>query len=268
VRKDKMPAVLVNWSLLQFQALVLILMRVSPILFMMPVLSSRSLPSLLKAGLTLTVGLILLPLVQMDPRLLPSEPIQFGFLMAAELMIGLILGLSVKIIFAGIQMGGELAGFQMGLSLANVMDPQSEVNAPILSQFLYLVSMIVFLAVDGHHWFFRALYQSFLLLAPGEIHLQEGLYRHFLGLLTSLFVVAVKIAAPVMAVLIFTQIGLGILAKAVPQINILITSFPLTLGIGLLFLALSIELLLPYFRSLFQQTGRELVYTLLPLMQR
>ncbi|MBP1724609.1 MAG: flagellar biosynthetic protein FliR [Deltaproteobacteria bacterium] len=263
-----MPAVLVNWSLLQFQALVLILMRVSPILFMMPVFSSRSLPNLLKAGLTLTVSLILLPLVQLDPRLLPSEPIQFGFLMAAELMIGLILGLSVKIIFTGIQMSGELAGFQMGLSLASVMDPQSEVNAPILSQFLYLVSLVVFLAVDGHHWFFRALYQSFLLLAPGEIHLQEGLYRHFLGLLTSLFVVAIKIAAPVMAVLIFTQIGLGILAKAVPQINILITSFPLTLGIGLLFLALSIELILPTLKDLFQQTGRELVFTLLPLMQR
>jgi flagellar biosynthetic protein FliR len=188
--------------------------------------------------------------------------------MAAELMIGLILGLSVKIIFAGIQLGGELAGFQMGLSLANVVDPQSEVNTPLLSQFLYLVSLIVFLAVDGHHWFFRALFQSFLLLAPGEIHLQEGLYRHFLGLLGSLFVVAIKIAAPVMAVLIFTQIGLGILAKAVPQINILITSFPLTLGIGLLFLALSIELLLPYFRHLFQETGRALVFTLLPLMQR
>jgi flagellar biosynthetic protein FliR len=263
-----MPAVLVNWSLLQFQALVLILMRVSPILFMMPVFSSRSLPNLLKAGLTLTVSLILLPLVQLDPRLLPSEPIQFGILMAAELMIGLILGLSVKIIFTGIQMSGELAGFQMGLSLASVMDPQSEVNAPILSQFLYLVSLVVFLAVDGHHWFFRALYQSFLLLAPGEIHLQEGLYRHFLGLLTSLFVVAIKIAAPVIAVLIFTQIGLGILAKAVPQINILITSFPLTLGIGLLFLALSIELILPYLKNLFQQTGRELVFTLLPLMQR
>ena len=263
-----MPAVLVNWSLLQFQALVLILMRVSPILFMMPVFSSRSLPNLLKAGLTLTVSLILLPLVQLDPRLLPSEPIQFGLLMAAELMIGLILGLSVKIIFTGIQMSGELAGFQMGLSLASVMDPQSEVNAPILSQFLYLVSLVVFLAVDGHHWFFRALYQSFLLLAPGEIHLQEGLYRHFLGLLTSLFVVAIKIAAPVMAVLIFTQIGLGILAKAVPQINILITSFPLTLGIGLLFLALSIELILPTLKNLFQQTGRELVFTLLPLMQR
>jgi flagellar biosynthetic protein FliR len=263
-----MPAVLVNWSLLQFQALVLILMRVSPILFMMPVFSSRSLPPLLKAGLALTVSLILLPLVQLDPRLLPSEPIQFGILMAAELMIGLILGLSVKIIFTGIQMSGELAGFQMGLSLASVMDPQSEVNAPILSQFFYLVSLVVFLAVDGHHWFFRALYQSFLLLAPGEIHLQEGLYRHFLGLLTSLFVVAIKIAAPVIAVLIFTQIGLGILAKAVPQINIIITSFPLTLGIGLLFLALSIELILPYLKNLFQQTGRELVFTLLPLMQR
>ncbi len=263
-----MPAVWVNWSILQFQSLVLILMRVSPILFLMPVLSSRSLPGLLKAGLTLTVSLILLPLVQVDPGLLPSEPVQFGFLMAAELMIGLILGLSVKIIFAAIQLGGEVAGFQMGLGLANVMDPQSDVNAPILSQFFYLVSLVVFLAIDGHHWFFRALHQSFLLLRPGEIHLHEGLYRHFLGLLGSLFGVAVKVAAPVMAVLIFTHIGLGILAKAAPQINILMTSFPLTLAIGFLFLALTIDVLIPFFANLFQESGKALVYTLLPMMQR
>jgi flagellar biosynthetic protein FliR len=98
--------------------------------------------------------------------------------------------------------------------------------------------------------------------------LQAGIYRHFMHLLENLFVIAIKISAPVMAVLIFTQIALGILAKAVPQVNILMTSFPVTIGLGLLFLAFSLDLILPYGAVLSQEAGRGLVSTLLPLMRR
>ena len=263
-----MPVNILNWSLLQFQSFILILMRVSPILFMMPILSSTNVPNLLKVGLTLEVSLILLPLVKVNPHLLPSEPYQFGFFVVGELMIGLILGLSIKVIFAGIQMGGEFAGYQMGLSMANVLDPQSGLDTSVLSQFLYLVSVLIFLAIDGHHWFFRALFQSFYYLGPGEIHLQAGLYRHFLTLSGNMFIVAVKMAAPVMAVLLFTQIAMGILAKAAPQVNILMTSFPVTIALGLIFLGFSVELFLPYFKALFEEASQGLVSTLLPLMQR
>ena len=263
-----MPAALVHWSIFQFQSFVLVLMRVAPILFLMPVLSSSSLPLLLKAGLALTVSLILLPAVRLDPGLLPQEPYTFGFFMVTELMIGLILGLTIKIIFAGLQIGGELAGFQMGMMMANVVDPQSGVNAPVLSQFQYLLGLLLFLAVDGHHWFFRALLQSFAILAPGELHLGAGLYRHLLDLSGKMFAIAVQLAAPVMAVLLFTHISLGILAKAVPQVNILMTSFPLTISLGLLFLYFSVEILFPYFQATIEGACRGLVSTVLPLMQR
>jgi flagellar biosynthetic protein FliR len=264
-----MPATaLLNWTLFQFHSYLLVLMRVAPILFLMPILSSRNLPNLLKVGLTLTVGFVFLPWIKIDPQALPTDPYAFAFFLIAELMIGFILAFSVKVVFAGIQVGGELISFQMGFSMANVVDPASEVNSPIISEFLYLLTMVLFLAVDGHHWFFQAVGQSFLLLPPGEIHLQSGIYRHFLHLLGDLFVIAIKIAAPVMAVLIFTQIALGILAKAVPQVNILMTSFPVTIGLGLLFLAFSLDLILPYSEVLFQEAGRGLVFTLLPLMRR
>jgi flagellar biosynthesis protein FliR len=257
-----------NWSLFQIQSYLLVLMRVAPVLFFMPILSSRDLPHLLKIGLILTVGLIFLPWVRIDPALLPGEPYAFAFFIIPELMIGFILALSVKIVMAGIQLGGQLAGFKMGLYLANVVDPSTEVNAPVISQFLYLLALLLFLAVDGHHWFFRAVGQSFLLLAPGEIHLQPGMYRHFLYLTANLFVIAVKISAPIMAVLIFTQIAMGILAKAVPQVNILMTSFPITIMLGFLFLGFSLELVFPFCEVLFQEVGKGLVYTLLPLMRR
>ena len=188
--------------------------------------------------------------------------------MIGELIIGFILSLSVEIMFVGIQMGGELISFEMGFSMATVVDPQSEISTTVISEFINFIAILIFLAVDAHHWFFRAVYQSFLLLAPGEIHLRAGLYTHLLNLVGNLFVIAVKVAAPVLAVMMFTQIALGILAKAVPQVNILMTSFSLTIGIGLLFLAFSIEPLLAYFEGLFQAAGKGLVFTLLPLMQR
>ncbi len=263
-----MPVDILHWSLSKFQTFILILMRVAPLLFLMPILNSRSFPILVKVGLAIMTSLVLLPLVQLDPARLPLDPWQFAIFLATETMIGFILSLAVNLVFAGIQFGGELVGFQMGLSVAQVIDPQSGVDSGVLSQFYYFLGVLIFLAVDGHHWFFRALSDSFRVLAPGEIHLRPGLYQHFLHLAGNMFVIAIRITAPVMAVLIFTQIALSILAKAVPQVNILMTSFPLTISLGFFFLGLSIEFFLPYFQTLFDNSGQGLGRTLLPLMQR
>jgi flagellar biosynthetic protein FliR len=259
---------MLQWSLAQFQSFLLVLMRVAPILFLMPLLGSRNIPTLAKIGLALTVSLILLPSVPTESSIFPQEPLSFLAFLGAELFVGFLLGLAVKIIFAGIQMGGELVGFQMGLSIAQVIDPQSGLDSSALAEFHYFLGTLIFLAVDGHHWFFRALVQSFQVLAPGEIHLRDGFFPAFITWTGNLFVIAIKLSAPVMAVLLFTQISMGILAKAVPQVNILITSFPITICVGLVFLGFSLDFFLPYFRFLFEETGKELTGTLLPLMQR
>ncbi len=259
---------LFGWSTYQFQSLLLIITRVAPILFMMPPLSSRVVPNIAKIGLTLTVSLVLWPVVKIEAPFFPSEPFSFGFFMISEFMIGFFLGLSIRFIFAGIQLAGEYAGLQMGLAMASIIDPQSGTDSTLIAQFYYLLGLLIFLSVDGHHWIFRALVQSFHLLAPGEFYLQEGLYRHLLSLSGNMFLLAIKMAAPVMAVLILVQIVLGIVARMVPQVNVLISSFPLTISLGLIFLGLSIEFLGPYLQTLFDESGKGLVMTLLPLMKR
>ena len=263
-----MASNLFNWSLLQFQCFLLIMMRVAPILFMMPILSSSSLPNLLKISFTLAVSLLLLPVVKIDVRHFPSDPYLFGTFMAGELMIGFILGLSVKLIFTGVQLAGEFAGYQMGLAMANILDPESGMDTTLLAQFYYLVGLLIFLAIDGHHWFIRALFQSFSVLSPGEIHLKPGLYQHLIHLSGKMFVIAIKLSAPIMAVLMFTQIALGMMAKLVPQMNVMMTSFPLTICLGLIFLGLSVEWMVPYLKSLFEESSRGLVETMLPLIAR
>jgi flagellar biosynthetic protein FliR len=258
---------LVQWSQSQFQAFLLILMRVAPILFLMPVFSARNVPSLLKVGLTLTVSLVLWPVVKVRSSSFPTEPYAFGLFLIAEMLIGFFLALSVRLIFAAVELAGEIGGFQMGLSMASVVDPQSGIQTALISQFHYLVALLIFLSLDGHHWFFRALLQSFQVLSPGEFALKEGLYRHFLQLSGNLFVIAVKLVAPVMAILLFVQVALGILARTVPQVNILVSSFPVTIGLGLVFFGLSLDLLWPYLKTLFEESGKGLISTLLPLMR-
>jgi len=259
---------LFHWSLSQYQSLLLIMMRVAPILFMMPLLNTRTLPHLLKVGLTLAVSLVLWPIVKIEAPLFPAEPYGFGFFMISELMIGFVLGFSVRLIFTGIQLAGEFAGLQMGFAMANIIDPQSGMDTTLIAQFYYFTGLLIFLSIDGHHWFFRALVQSFDLLPPGEFHFREGLYQHLLNLSGRMFWIALKMVAPVMAILILIQIALGVVARMVPQVNILISSFPLTIGLGLIFLGLSLELLWPYLKDLLNESGRGLVMTLLPLMKR
>lgn len=250
------------------ESFLLVLMRVSCILFMMPLWGSRNLPGPGKAGLALIVSLVLLPLVKIQPGRFPADAFSFAFFLLGELMIGFVLGLSVKVILAAVQMGGEFAGFQMGFTMANVIDPQSGMDTTVLSQFSYLLGLLIFLSMDGHHWFFRALAQSFQLLPPGEVVLRWGLVQHFLQLSGQMFIVAMKMVAPVTAVLLCTQIALGILSKAVPQINLLITSFPLTIVLGLLVLGVALEVFWPRLSGMLQEEGAGLISTLLPLMRR
>jgi flagellar biosynthetic protein FliR len=259
---------LIQWSAVQFQSLLVILMRVAPLLLMMPLFSGKNLPPLLKIGLVLSVSLVLWPVVRTGTSRIPSEPYSLGFFMIFEFMIGYSLALSVRLVFAGLQLAGEFAGIQMGLSMANIIDPQSGTDASLLSQFYYLLGLLIFLSIDGHHWFFRTLAQSFQILSPGEFHPREGLYQHLLGLSGKIFLIAIQLAAPVMAILILVQFALGVVARMVPQVNVLMSGFPLTIGLGLVFLMLSMDLLWPYVKSLLDQSGRELVTTLLPLMKR
>jgi len=256
------------WSVHQFQIFLLIGMRVAFILFMMPILGTQYVPTAGKVGLTLTVSLILMPVVQIRPALFPSEPVYFVLLMVLECVIGFVLGLAIKMTFASVQLAGEFVGFQMGLSMAHTVDPQSGSDSTVIAQFYYFLALLIFLSCNGHHWFFQAVVQSFRLIPPGGLSVDEGLYQHFLSLLGKMILIGIKIAAPVMAILFLTQVALGIVAKMVPQINILMTSFPLTIGIGMIFIGLSLELLLPYLRVLLDESGREMVTVTLPLMAR
>lgn len=253
-----------TWTLDHLQIFILILIRVSAILFFMPVLGTRNIPSLAKIGLSMVISLLLVPIVRMDSQSFPQGPLYFGFFLLKEIILGMVLGLSIRVIFAGVQAGGHLAGFNMGFTMAQIVDPQSGFQETVLTQLYFLLSILVFLAIDGHHWFIRALTFSLEIVPPGGFFLRGQLGEYLLKLSGGIFIIAIRIAAPILVALFLVQMGLGILAKAAPQINIMMTSFPLIIAAGLLILALSTLLIVGYLKEIFADGSQALILEILP----
>jgi flagellar biosynthetic protein FliR len=236
---------LLHWIVEHHRVYALVVIRITGMLFLMPVFSSRSIPVQVKAATALITALALTPVAPFSPDQLPSNPWQFGLLAVAELFAGMTLALIIRLVFAGLQMAAQMVGFQMGLAVANVVDPQSGAQSIVIAEFVYLIALLLFLTLDGHHIMLSVLYESLSVLSPGEINLSKPLYSLIFHMGQQMFVLSVKLMAPVMAILLFSQVALGILAKAVPQINMLIVSFGLNIALGLFFLGLTLQIFLP-----------------------
>ncbi len=220
----------------------LVLVRVAAFVGFLPIFGSRMVPFSVKAATSLILALILTPLA-LSKAQAPERVFEFFSVAISEALLGLSLAFFVRLIFAGIQFGGQLLGFQMGFGVANVLDPATGVQAPVLSQLAYLVALLLFLFFDMHHFFLLGLGESLKTLPVGTLSLKGRLFE-FLALKGEvIFRLGLKVLAPALAILLLIQIALGIVSRFVPQINVMIVSFPLTIGVGLFFFGLTLELL-------------------------
>ena len=245
----------------------LVFLRIGAMLVMIPVMGERSVPLRVKAGLALLISLLVFPLIRAEiPHLqADAETIAITVAMAGEVLIGVIIGFAARIVFAGIQFAGDMIGIQMGFSIVNVIDPLSSTQVSIMSEFQYLIAMLVYLSIDAHHMFISAMIDSYRVVSPFDYHFSGPLIQSLILFSKGLFVIAVKISAPVMAVLLFTNVSLGVVARTVPQINVFIVGMPLQIAAGLIIFGLTT----PLFVMLVQRTLHSLnseVYTLLRLM--
>lgn len=244
-----------GFSFEQWAAFMLIFVRASSLILTLPFFGSTNVPPMVKAGLSLSLAILLLPSAPVDPGAYPRDLWGLAPLVVGELMIGTILGLVVRLILTAVQIMGQLIGFQMGFAVANVLDPMGGGQVSVLAQFCYLMALLVVFSVGGHLIFFQALADSFAIVGPGRFTLSRALHDQVMWMSGQMFVLAIRIGAPVIGALLFTQVVMGVLAKSVPQLNILIVGFPITLTVGFLFLGVTISLMLPILGKVFQGLG-------------
>jgi flagellar biosynthetic protein FliR len=240
-----------NIPLDAFFGVLLIFLRVAAIVFSAPVLDTATIPVLFKAGLAFAVSILLLPVVDALVTVKGLSLMTFVIGVFSEIAIGVTIGLSVKLLFTGIQLAGQIVGFQMGVAMANVVDPASSSQIPILAQLYNLTAMLVFLAINAHHMFFTALVDSYRVLPPLSIHISPQLVDMMMRLAANMFVVAIKVGAPLIAVMLVVSVGLGLVARTVPQMHIFIVAMPLKIVIGLVFMMIVAPYLTAYLIDMF-----------------
>ena len=237
----------------QILSLLFVFLRISVVLFLLPIFGSVNLPRIWKASVALILTVCLGPMVIHRPIVAIHGGWQLAFMLGSEVLLGAILGLAVLLIFSSLEVAGEFMGFQMGFTIVNVIDPQNDTQTSVIGEFIYVLGLLIFFTINGHHYLLQAMIRSFELVPPGGFALHASAASKIVKLSGQMFVIGLKIAAPVIAALLLTTVALGIVSKTVPQINILIVGFPLNIGIGLLLFGFSIGTLIPYCARVFTE---------------
>jgi len=252
----------INISLPHVQIFLLIFLRVSAIVLMVPVFDNKSIPVFFKAGLVFSISIILFPVVNIDEDIFRYDPVYFAIGAASEIMIGAIIGLCVKLLFAGIQLAGQMNGIQMGLSMSSTLDPTINANITTVSQFINMFALLIFLIINAHHSILRVLVESFAIIPPFDFQLNKPLTEIIISLGGNMFVIGIKVAAPLMAVLLLVSVAFALTARTAPQMNIMFVAMPVKIFVGLLFLGFFLPLFDTIFRQLFNGLGKDLLLLL------
>ncbi len=230
----------ININIAEIAIFLSILLRLSIILFMLPIFSASELPSVVKALAVVAFSAMLFPVVRRNIQPLPLELAAFGSVIMGELIYGILFATCMLAIFSAFELAGELIGFEMGFGFSQAVNPQSGTRFSVLAVWTQLLATLIFLSVNGHHLILKTLVESFKLVPVGSFTIDPAIFTRMLIISGTMFILAMKLAAPVLAVLILTQIGFGLMSKFAPQVNILATGFPLTITLGLLFFSITL----------------------------
>jgi flagellar biosynthetic protein FliR len=218
------------------------LTRILGLIMVAPVFGHRAVPGRVKIGLGIFIALII------APTLPPMPDVGLGswhglFILVQQLLIGISIGFIMRIVFAAVEAAGEIVGLQMGLGFASFFDPQSAGQTLVLARFFNMLALLVFLAVNAHLLLIGVLVDSFQTLPISPQPLSAAGFYNVAAFGSTVFAVGLQLALPLIAILLMTNLSLGILTRSAPQLNIFAIGFPITLGVGLIVL----DLTLPYF---------------------
>jgi len=222
----------VEQTIAQWGSFALLLPRIGGIMLVAPVFGGRYLPYL-KVGITAALALVLVPVVAAPE--IPAQPLAAVGMIAGEFVLGVAIGYVCQLFFVAVQVAGQLIDWEMGFGIVNVVDPLYGTQVPLVGNFLYMLAVLTFLVLDGHHILIRALLRSYELLPPGWSC--GGLFESgFADFLTRtfgyMFLTAAEISVPVLGVLFLTSVALGVVARTVPQMNVFVIGLPVKIIVG------------------------------------
>ena len=243
----------------QIAGFFLIFVRIGAIMFTAPIFSSPRVPVQLRTGICLLLTFLLQPVVAPDGPQVNFSLIVFGALLLREVIVGLVIGYIANLLFSAIEMAGELQDTQSGFGFAGVVDPNFERSSAILGQFQMVLMWLIFMTVNGHHLLMQAIADSFQLVPLGKFAYHEGLTTQMLRLVTNLLLIAIRISAPVLGSVLLADLGMGVLQRTAPQLNIMAVGFQVKIVVAVIVVGLA----LPFICAL----QRDVVFQMAPAVR-
>jgi flagellar biosynthesis protein FliR len=212
--------------------------RVAMLMVFAPFFGSQAIAARIKIGLTVGLTAVLFPLAGVNRIQGPSSnwiPALLG-----EAAVGLLMGLAVQFVFEGVQFAGQILGFQLGSSLENIIDPQTQVDTPVLAVFQQTVAILIFLQLGIHRWVLRSLAQSFDYLPPGTIGSIPAAASGLMQAAGRMMIIGAQMAAPVLVATMLTDVALGFIGRAAPQLPVMLVGISIKHLLGVAILAIVI----------------------------
>lgn len=230
--------------LTHFQVFTLLLARMMAMLSVTPAYGAQTLAFFHRMSLSFLISVIVTPVIDITPEFKQLIETRYLTLILEQLFMGFLIGFAMQMLFGAFQMAGEFFSVQMGFGVSEVFDPMSQSSLPLMGTVKNLMALLVFFISGSHMWLLQGVvysyekipYLSLEFLQASKIH--EGILEFLVLLSSGMFIIALKIALPVMGTLFLTSLVLGILSKAAPQMNILMLGFPLKILIGFIILVL------------------------------
>lgn len=219
-----------------------VFVRAGAVFTVFPVFAGRNFPRTLRLGLAAMMGILIAPMVTTPPNA-TQHLSSLALLLLAEMAAGLLMGFICRMVFFAIEIAGGVITHEMALNMAASFNPLSEHRAEAPTMILYYLGAVLFFALDMHHWMLAAFQQSYQVLPAGLVRPGEPLLRHVLGHSSRIFLLALQMAAPVLAIAFLITLLFTILGRAVPQMNVLTDSFPIRILAGLAGFGLTLSIM-------------------------
>ncbi|MEK4629536.1 MAG: flagellar biosynthetic protein FliR [Solibacillus sp.] len=232
--------------------LLLILVRVSAFFVSVPLFSYRTIPPQVRIILAIALSWMMYYTFQVEPFEINGD---YLLLILKEAVVGLMLGLAAAIIMSAVQIAGGFIDFQMGFAMANIIDPQTGAQTPLMGQFFNFLALLLLLAINGHHLLLDGIYYSYQFMPMDQVFPnfgEEATAVFIIKMFVSVFAIAFQMSAPIVATLFLVTLALGITGKTVPQMNIFVIGFPIKIAVGFLVLIVTMGVLVGVMRELIE----------------
>ncbi len=252
---------------MNFQKFMLVFSRILGLILVVPFFSSKMINTRAKLGLVFFITIVIFPLVYKFIPEIPENMVEYSFIAIVEGMVGIIIGFCLTLSFSAYQLAGQFFTIQMGFGASEVFDPMSQISIPLMGQYLYLIAILVFLSMHGPVLIIREIYSSFELINVSNF-IKNSIIEPTYGIIATfsdMFMVALRMSFPIMGTLLLVSVTMGLLAKAAPQMDLLMIGFPISITVGFIILILILPGLVIFFNDYVEDMFSKIWFLMLEL---